>query len=131
MPVTEAQPELNRTLASFGRVSVVRMASAKLRKCSGVPPALAIKSGSRELILSAGRGTPIMPVEEGRTCDARIFKRPAVSAHTDLHALTPARPVAQFALPEFTTTARTLPRLCVKAARPTLTGAATTKFFVN
>src|SRR5450755_2668143 len=43
----------------------------------------------------------------------------------------PARPVAQLALPEFTTTARTRPPLERNAARPTSTGAATTRFFVN
>src|SRR6202795_1839434 len=43
----------------------------------------------------------------------------------------PARPVAQLALPEFTTTARTLPPVESNEARPTSTGAATTRFFVN
>ena len=43
----------------------------------------------------------------------------------------PARPVAQLALPEFTTTARTHPPVESSAARPTSTGAATTRFFVN
>src|SRR5208337_107178 len=43
----------------------------------------------------------------------------------------PARPVAQLALPEFTTTALTRPPLACNAARPTSTGAATTRFFVN
>src|SRR6266849_11212559 len=43
----------------------------------------------------------------------------------------PARPVAQLALPEFTTTARTRPPVESNDARPTSTGAATTRFFVN
>ena len=43
----------------------------------------------------------------------------------------PALPVAQLALPEFTTTARTRPPVERNAARPTSTGAATTRFFVN
>src|ERR1039458_3574584 len=43
----------------------------------------------------------------------------------------PARPVAQLALPEFTTTARTRPPVETSAARPTSTGAATTRFLVN
>src|SRR5712692_7629098 len=43
----------------------------------------------------------------------------------------PARPVAQLALPEFTTTARTRPPVESNPARPTSTGAATTRFFVN
>src|ERR1700674_431630 len=43
----------------------------------------------------------------------------------------PARPVAQLALPEFTTTARTRPPVESNEARPTSTGAATTRFVVN
>jgi hypothetical protein len=39
--------------------------------------------------------------------------------------------VAQFALPEFTITARMRPRLSANEARPTTSGAATTRFFVN
>src|SRR5579864_2337954 len=131
IPVMEARPELSGTLDNLGLVSVVRIASAKLRKWSGVALAVVIKSGSWELIFFAGNGTPMMPVEEGNTCDLRIFRWRAVSAHTDLQARTPAGPVAQFAFPEFTTTARVRPRLCNSALRPTSTGAATTRFFVN
>src|ERR1700682_1575538 len=43
----------------------------------------------------------------------------------------PARPVAQLAFPEFTTTARMRPPVASNEARPTSTGAATTRFFVN
>src|ERR1700681_2789373 len=43
----------------------------------------------------------------------------------------PARPVAQLALPEFTTTARTRPPVASKDERPTSTGAATTRLVVN
>jgi hypothetical protein len=43
----------------------------------------------------------------------------------------PGRPVAQFALPEFTITARIRPRLAVKDLRPTSIGAATTLLLVN
>src|ERR1700688_2227460 len=43
----------------------------------------------------------------------------------------PARPVAQLALPEFTTTARTRPPVASNAARPTSTGAAATRLVVN
>src|SRR5258708_5380744 len=43
----------------------------------------------------------------------------------------PALRVAQLALPEFTTTARTRPPVDSSDARPTSTGAATTRFFVN
>src|ERR1700678_3921670 len=43
----------------------------------------------------------------------------------------PARPVAQLAFPEFTMTARTRPPAESNDARPTSTGAAMTRFFVN
>src|SRR5580658_3291853 len=43
----------------------------------------------------------------------------------------PARPVAQFALPEFTTTARSRPLVASNDVRPISTGAATTRFLVN
>src|SRR5271155_184139 len=43
----------------------------------------------------------------------------------------PARPVAQLAFPEFTITARTRPPVESNDARPTSTGAATTRFVVN
>jgi len=43
----------------------------------------------------------------------------------------PARPVAQLAFPELTTTARTRPPVESNDARPTSTGAATTRFVVN
>src|SRR5450631_891849 len=43
----------------------------------------------------------------------------------------PARPVAQLAFPEFTTTARMRPPVESNDARPTSTGAATTRFCVN
>src|SRR5271165_3111530 len=46
-------------------------------------------------------------------------------------AFRPAAPVAQLALPEFTRTARTRPRLDRKDARPTSRGAATTRFLVK
>ena len=59
------------------------------------------------------------------------FQQPASSRQTCWQACMPALPVAQLALPEFTITARTLPRLAANDARPTSRGAATTRFFVN
>ncbi len=55
----------------------------------------------------------------------------ASSRQTRWQALIPACPVAQLALPEFTITARTRPRLAANDARPTSRGAATTRFLVN
>ena len=86
---------------------------------------------SHEVILADGRGTPIIPVDEGNTSQGLTLNRRAASAQTILQAPIPSEPVAQFALPEFTITARTRPRLLVSEARPTSTGAATTRFFVN
>src|SRR5271155_1524224 len=43
----------------------------------------------------------------------------------------PGRPVAQFAFPEFTMTARIRPPVLSNDARPTSIGAATMRFFVN
>src|SRR5436190_23238841 len=104
-----ALPERKGTLAILGRVSVVRMAAAKRRKCPTEAPACASSGCRRELIFSVGCRTPIIPVDDGITSDARIFSRRAVWAHTDLQSRTPAFPVAQFALPELTRTARIWP----------------------
>jgi hypothetical protein len=45
--------------------------------------------------------------------------------------VSPALPVAQFALPEFTITARTFPCAALKCFRPISTGAAITRYYVN
>ena len=72
-----------------------------------------------------------MPVEDGNTAVAGTPNNWPTSRQTRWQALIPASPVAQFALPEFTSSARTRPRLAAKEARPTTRGAATTRFFVN
>src|SRR5438552_12466934 len=131
MPVMAALPDRRGTLAILGRVSVVRMASAKQRKCPAEDPALANRGCRCELIFLAGRGTPMIPVEEGNTSEARTLSRRAAWAHRDLQSRMPAFPVAQLAFPELTRTARTRPRVLANAARPTSTGAATTRFCVN
>src|SRR5947208_5229894 len=73
----------------------------------------------------------MMPVEEGKTSEGLILSRCASSAQTLLQAPTPACPVAQLALPELTRTVRTCPPLLASERRPTSTGAATIRFFVN
>ncbi len=104
---------------------------ANCRRCS-TEAAASVNSGvSREVILTDGRGTPIIPVDEGNTSQGLTPNRRAVSRQTALQARVPSGPVAQFALPEFTITARTWPLLLVSEARPTSTGAAATRFFVN
>ena len=118
----------NRAEAIFGRVSVVIMACAKSRAPRTLADRASISSGNFARILSSGSGTPMMPVEEGKISAAgtpRIF---AASRQTRSQAEMPARPVAQLALPEFTTSARIRPPVAASDARPTSTGAATTRF---
>src|SRR5678816_4578080 len=119
IPVIDARPERNGTLAILGRVSVVRMASAKRRRSPTVAPALATKDCKCDVTCAVGNGTPMIPVEDGKISDACTFNNAPISAHTALHPRKPAPPVAQLALPEFTTAARTLPPLRASAARPT------------
>src|ERR1700751_273973 len=73
----------------------------------------------------------MIPVEEGKTSSAGTPRTFAASRQTHSHPVMPERPVAQFALPELTMTARTRPRVLANDARPTVTGAATTRFVVN
>ena len=87
--------------------------------------------GSFETIFAAGNGTPMMPVDEGKISRARNPSNRARCRQTCRQAWIPASPVAQLALPEFTITARTRPRVADSDARPTARGAATTRFRVN
>ena len=73
----------------------------------------------------------MIPVEEGKTSAGRIPSSSATCWQTCLHALRPCFPVAQFAFPELTMTARIRPLTFDKCALPTSTGAATTRFLVN
>src|SRR6476646_7788155 len=130
-PVMHARTETRGTLAILEHVSVVRMALAKRRKSSIDDPTLASSGCKWEVTFSVGNGTPIIPVEEGKTSDAFTLSNLAISAQTALHARRPAGPVAQLALPEFTTTARTRPRAVFSDVRATSSGAATIRFFVK
>lgn len=73
----------------------------------------------------------MIPVDEGKISAGGAPNRFPASRHTRSQAWMPTRPVAQFALPEFTTTARTRPPVKRNEARPTSKGAATTRFCVN
>src|SRR5882762_11998348 len=73
----------------------------------------------------------MMPVEEGNTSFARNPKARAASLHTSSQAVFAAGPVAQLALPELMRTARMRPLVLLRLARPTSTGAATTRFLVK
>ena len=94
-------------LAIFGSLSVVRIASANARSFSTDASAREIRGDKCELIFSVGSGTPMIPVEEGKTCDGLVFSNLAVSMQTALQARWPAVPVAQLAFPELTITAMT------------------------
>ncbi len=112
--------------AVFMRVSVVRMAVAKASAAAGVLSSLATAAGRAAMSLSTGRGTPMMPVEDGKiSCGSQPRRKAKVSQL--VRALwRPSGPVAQLALPAFTITARMLPPVLCMCSRPTMTGAATT-----
>src|SRR6266853_4572814 len=122
---------LNRADAIFGRVSVVIMAWAKVSALCSCDDRAAISSGNFAQSFSAGNRTPMMPVEDGKISEASTLSRFPASRQTFSQARMPSRPVAQLALPEFTTTARIRPPVERNAARPTSMGAATTRFVVN
>jgi len=79
-------------------------------------------------IFKTGSGTPMIPVEEGKTWAGWIFSSRASSMQTLFAASSPCFPVAQLALPEFTINAWTWPREARRLLRPTVSGAATTWF---
>ena len=73
----------------------------------------------------------MIPVDDGKTSVARTPNNRPTSLQICSQARFPGLPVAQFALPEFTMTARTRFPEAAKAWRPTSTGAATIRFCVN
>jgi hypothetical protein len=83
------------------------------------------------VIFSYGKGTPITPVEQTKTSSLRHPAVFATASATAFAASTPARPVAQFALPELTTSARIRPWLARRLRRDNCTGAACTRLVVN
>src|SRR5258708_11954644 len=122
---------LKEAAAVFGRVSVVQMASdtsanerAEERRCRA-------SSGTARRILSSASGTPMTPVEQTKTSSDLQPRRFAVSATVRTAAAYPAAPVAQLALPAFTTTARMRPLEVRKCSLEISTGAATTRFCVK
>ena len=95
------------TAASFGRVSVVMMA----RAASAPPPADSSDAAAGRPIPNGARGscTPMTPVDATSTSDAgQPTASPAMRA-VSRAASKPGSPVAAFAFPEFTTTARAVP----------------------
>ena len=119
---------------SFGRVSVVRMAFAA-RGQPSVARAL-IASGNAALIVSAGRSSPITPVENGMTRLASTSIgpiRPAISASASQvarAAAMPGSPVPAFALPVLMSQKRAVRAFANQWARAMCTGAAQNAFWV-
>src|SRR5688572_10972849 len=126
IPETVASPLLNLTLrdAALGTVSVVMMASA-----ADSQSALPLNAcGSPAMIRSAGSGSMITPVENGSTCVGLQPSRAASARQTCMARFTPSAPVPAFALPVFTTSARTPFFKCCLASS---TGAAQKRLRVN
>ena len=107
--IVTARPSISaRAVASFGKVSVVTMASAAAAQPSAESPPY--RSGSAARILPTGRGSPITPVEETKVSSAVQPTRPEAEAAVRAVASAPALPVKALALPELTTSARARPR---------------------
>ena len=112
-------------------VSVVRIAVANCSACADVAPTTAFSPGSAATIFSPGSGTPMMPVEDGNTSSKIQPNVSAAARQVSRQTRTPGSPVAQLALPAFTSTAPTRPPVASRCRRPTITGAATTRLRVN
>ena len=98
-----------RAKAVFSTVSVVRMAWATSWKWSDSEPSEAASAGIAAMSFSAGSGTPMTPVEEGKTSSGRQPKTSAAASQVARAASRPAWPAAQLALPALMATTRTLP----------------------
>src|SRR3954467_6094070 len=70
--------------AIFGRVSVVMMAFAKARSAALPVAALATRAGSAAMIFSPGNGTPMIPVEDGKTSFGLMASALARARHVSL-----------------------------------------------
>src|SRR5690242_8414796 len=139
MPAPLAQPIiwiflpaiLKEAPAVFGRVSVVQMARESSAKERAEGRRLRLSEGSERMIFSTAMGTPMTPVEQMMISCEEQPRRLAVSSTVRTAAAWPAGPVAQFALPELTTTARIRPLDARKCSLEMVTGAATTRFCVK
>ena len=112
-------------------VSVVMMARTKASACCSVLPIEAFNSGIAATTFSAGKGTPMIPVDEGKTSSKMQPKLSAAATQVVTQPSMPGSPLAQLALPELTSTAATRPPVAARCRRPTVTGAATTRLVVN
>ncbi len=73
----------------------------------------------------------MMPVELGKTSSKTQPSASPAARQESWQASSPAGPVAQLALPEFTSTARTLLPVAARCCLPMVSGAATSWFEVN
>src|SRR5271169_5419213 len=89
------------------------------------------RPGSTVTIFSAGSGTPMMPVEEGKTCSGGQAKICAQAAQVARAASRPAWPAAQLALPALMAATRTLPPVARRCSLSTINGAAVTRLAVK
>src|SRR5260370_34719275 len=119
---------LKDAVAVLARVCVVQMARETSANERAEERRWRASSGTARNILSTARGTPITPVEQTKISSGLQPRRLAVSATVRSAAACPAAPVAQFAFPALTTTARIRPFEARKFALEIRTGAATTKF---
>ena len=97
---------------------MIARAAASQASASSLP----ITAPSAPVILSSGRGTPIVPVEAMNTSLGLQPSFLAAAAAVRSTDFTPATPLKALALPELTTTRRALPPFC--ALRHHSTGAA-------
>ena len=122
---------MNEAAAVFGRVSVVQIASDNSANERAEGRRWRAMTGSARRIFSSGSGTPITPVEQTNNSCGKQPSRFAASATVRSAAAWPAAPVAQLALPAFTTTARMWPFDARRCSLERSTGAATTRFCVK
>ena len=116
--------------AILTRVSVVMMARAKSSALAELLPTADLRAGMAAMTFSAGKGTPMMPVDEGTTSSKMQPKVCAAATQVAMQPSIPGAPVAQLALPALTRTAPKRPPVESRWRRPTMTGAATTRFEV-
>src|SRR5512141_1475121 len=107
--VTVSRPDRNDEDAIFGRVSVVMMARAKDSKAGASDERERASAGTAVQIVSTGRGTPMIPVEDGNTKSAAASSCVPSSAQIARASARPRGPVAQLAFPLLTNTARMRP----------------------
>ena len=93
-------------------------------KWSNSVPSDAASAGSTAMSFSAGSGTPMMPVEEGKTSSGGQSKISAAASQVARAASRPAWPAAQLALPALMAATRTLPPVARRCSLSTISGAA-------